>query len=93
MEENSNQQGQIQECPKTYLVWAILTTCLCCLPFGICAIVKAAQVEKFYYTGDYQRAVKASDDAKKYSIIAAVVGVVMSLIGYIIQMYYSLSLD
>lgn len=63
------------ECPDTYLVWAILTTCLCCLPFGVVAIVKASQVEKFYYMGLYQEAYKASNSAKKWSIVGAVVAI------------------
>lgn len=79
-------QEQKPECPKSYLVWAILTTCLCCLPFGIYAIVRAAKVEKCYYTGDYENAVKASQDAKKYSIIAAILGFLIGAISFVVEL-------
>ena len=59
-------------CPDTNLVWAILCTLLCCLPFGIVAIVKASSVEKLWYQGRHDEAIKAASDAKKYSIWGAV---------------------
>ncbi len=45
-------------CPDNYLVYAILTTLFCCLPFGIAGIVKAAQVSTKYQAGDYEGAVQ-----------------------------------
>ena len=78
--ENSAMQGQRPQCPDTYLLWAILTAFLCCTPLSIYAIVKAAQVEKFYYMGNYELALKASESAKKWSIISAVV----ALVGWLI---------
>lgn len=65
--------------PDNYLVWAILTTILCCLPFGIVAIVKAAKVDGLWNSGQYAAAQAAANDAKKWSIIAAVVGVVVGV--------------
>lgn len=53
------------QCPDSYLLFAILTTLFCCLPFGIVAIVKAASVSSKYQSGDYEGAVQASNDAKK----------------------------
>ena len=38
-----------------YLVQAILTTLFCCLPFGIVAIVYAAQVNTKIEAGDYRK--------------------------------------
>ena len=88
MEENKNiyrndadgqcatSQTQKQSCPDNYLVWAILTTCLCCMPFGIVAIVKAAQVERFFYSGNYMVALQSSKAAKKWSIVSAIVAAV-----------------
>jgi len=73
-------QGQPPQKPDSYLVWAILTTVLCCLPFGIVAIVKAARVDGLYNGGQYAAAQQASDDAKKWSIIAAVVGIVVGIV-------------
>ena len=50
--------------PENYLVWAILTTLFCCLPFGIVSIVYAAQVSGKYTSGDYAGAVASSENAE-----------------------------
>jgi hypothetical protein len=47
-----------------YLVHAILVTLFCCLPFGIVAIVYAAQVNAKLAAGDYQGALESSKNAK-----------------------------
>lgn len=62
------------------LVWAILATLFCCLPFGIVAIVKAAQVDGLLARGDYAGAQAAADSAKKWSIWSAVVSVVVLVV-------------
>lgn len=69
--------------PDNYLVWAILSTVLCCLPFGIVSIVYAAKVNGLYAAKQYDEAETASKNAKKWAIIAAVSGVVIDII-YII---------
>ena len=66
--------------PPNYLVWAILTTLFCCLPFGIVSIVYAAQVSGKWSSGDYAGAQASSDNAKRWAIISAVVGVVAIVI-------------
>ena len=71
--------------PATYLVWAILATLLCCMPFGIVSIVKASQVSSLYSQGRYQEAVAASEAAKKWAIWSAVAGVVISIIVIVLQ--------
>ena len=38
--------------PDNNLVWAILSTILCCLPLGIVAIVYASKVDGLYNQGD-----------------------------------------
>jgi Interferon-induced transmembrane protein len=53
-----------------HLVWAILATLFCCLPFGIVAIVYAAKVDSLVAGGDYHGAVDASDKAKMWSWIS-----------------------
>ncbi|MDR0939784.1 MAG: CD225/dispanin family protein [Mediterranea sp.] len=58
--------------PPSYLVWAILTTIFCCLPFGIVSIVNAASVESRFRSGDVQGALRASANAKKWAIAAAI---------------------
>jgi heme/copper-type cytochrome/quinol oxidase subunit 2 len=60
--------------PDNHLVWAILTTLFCCLPFGIVSIVFAAQVNSKWTLGDYQGAIASSQKAKTWAITAAVCG-------------------
>lgn len=69
--------------PETYLVWAILTTILCCLPFGIVSIVYASKVDSLYYSGNYDEAQNKSKQAKTWAIVAGVSGLVILLL-YII---------
>ena len=71
---------QMPQKPDNYLVWAILSTLLCCLPFGIVAIVKSSKVDTLWYAGNHVEAIQASNDAKKWSIISAVVGLVGGLL-------------
>lgn len=70
--------------PNNYLVWAILTTICCCLPFGIVAIVKSTKVNQLYAAGQYDLAVMQAQDTKKWCIIAAVTGIVINALYYII---------
>ena len=62
--------------PDNYLVWSILATLCCCLPFGIPAIVFASQVDGKHASGDYQGAQESSDKAKMWTMIAAGLGLV-----------------
>ena len=66
--------------PKTWLVESILMTVVCCLPFGIAAIVNAAKVDSKYATGDYIGAKKASDEAKKWVIVGLIAGLALYII-------------
>jgi hypothetical protein len=65
------------------LVWAILTTVLCCLPLGVASIVYAAQVNSKWAAGDVAGAQASSEKAKKFAIWSAIAGVVIAVI-YII---------
>lgn len=70
--------------PSNYLVWAILTTILCCLPFGIVSIVQATKVNGLWAQGQTAAAQEAADAAKKWAIIAAIVGVVLNVLWIIL---------
>ncbi len=59
-----------------HLVWAILVTIFCCLPFGIVSIVYAAQVNGFVAAGRFDSARQASESAKMWAWIAFAVGLV-----------------
>jgi ribosomal protein L40E len=65
---------------SNYLVQAILATIFCCVPFGIPAIVFAAQVNGKLAAGDYQGAVQASHRAKMWCWISFWVGLGFGLI-------------
>lgn len=56
--------------PQNHLVWAILTTILCCLPFGIVAIVYSCKVEPRYLAGEYASAQSAANTAKLWCWIS-----------------------
>lgn len=75
--------GQMQSvCPKTWLLESILVTIFCCLPFGIVGIIKASSVSSKFAIGDFAGAAKASADAKKWTIIGLVCGIVVNLLTY-----------
>lgn len=63
-----------------YLIPSILVTLCCCLPFGIVAIVYAAQVNTKLAAGDYSGASEASRNAKMWCYIALGVGLLAQLI-------------
>lgn len=69
--------------PDNYLVWAILSTVLCCLPLGIVSIVYSNKVSSLWAQGQYGAAQAASASAKKWAMISAIVGVVGAVIGII----------
>jgi hypothetical protein len=71
-----------QSPPPNYLVWAILTTIFCCLPFGIVSIVFAAQVNSKWQAGDYDGALNASKNAKIWSWVSFGV----AIIGFLVYM-------
>ncbi|MFL5386566.1 MAG: CD225/dispanin family protein [Longimicrobiaceae bacterium] len=68
-----------QQIPN-YLVHAILVTLCCCLPFGIVSIIYATQVNAKRDAGDIAGAMEASNNAKKWAMIGAGVGVVWLII-------------
>lgn len=69
--------------PENYLVWSILVTVLCCLPFGIVAIIKSTQVESLWSQGHVDAARQSAESAKKWAIwgaIAPAAGVLLFLL-------------
>ncbi len=70
--------------PDNYLVWAILSTVLCCLPFGIVSIVYSTKVSGLWASGQYGPAQEAANNAKKWAIISAIVGGVVAVISLIL---------
>lgn len=66
--------------PDNGMVWAILTTLFCCLPFGIIAIVKASNVNSLWMAGNYDAAYAAAKSSKNWSIAAACSGLAFTII-------------
>ncbi len=67
--------GMPREVPN-YLVQSILCTLCCCLPFGIVAIVFAAQVNTKLAVGDYAGALQSSNLAKGWCLAAFITGLI-----------------
>lgn len=66
--------------PNNNMVMAILCTVCCCLPFGIYAIIKASKVNGFYMAGMYDEAENTANEAKKWSTIGIITGLVIQVI-------------
>ncbi len=73
------EQGNLQK-PETNLVWAILSTILCCLPLGVVSIVYASKVDSLWSQGLQAEAVESSKKAKKWAMIGAIAGVVGAIL-------------
>ena len=74
-----------------YLVQAILVTLFCCLPFGIVAIVFAAQVNTKLAAGDYAGAVDSSNKARTWCWVSFGLGLAGSLIWFLFAFIGALS--
>ena len=77
--------------PDNKLVWSILVTLFCCLPFGIVAIIKSAEVNSKWAAGDVAGANQSAADAGKWikwsvivSIIGAVIGVILWVLLFVV---------
>ena len=67
-----------------YLIFAIITTVLCCLPLGIPAIVYASRIDSALKLGDYYGAQDAAKKAKLFCILSAAISVVVVLLYFFI---------
>ena len=66
--------------PPNYLVWAILSTVLCCLPLGVVSIVFSTQVNSKWAMGDVAGAQAASEKAKKFAIWSAIAAAIVAVV-------------
>lgn len=71
--------------PKSWLLESILVTILCCMPFGIVGIVYAIRVNSLYDQTDYEEAKRVSDNAKRWTTIGFIIGIIAFLIGVILM--------
>lgn len=92
--DNSNEYNpnfgasQPQEVPESYLVWTILATVLCCVPFGAVGIYFSTRVQRYWQMGQYADAADASKKAKMWAIIAAVTGIVLAVAYVVISFVF-----
>lgn len=70
------------KCPPTYLVWAIITTVVCFLPMGVCAILCANKVKKHFKAGNFDRACAMSERAALF--------VILSIVAWLVWMPFSI---
>lgn len=78
---NQQQSTQPPVSMTGMLVWAILNTLICCLPFGIVAIVMSAKINNAM---SYEEARMAYNSAKKWNLVATIVGVVWYILIFIL---------
>ena len=66
--------------PDNKLVWSILVTLFCCLPFGIVAIIKSAEVNSKWNAGDVAGAQQSAADAGKWIKWSVIAGVLLAVL-------------
>ncbi len=64
------------------IVWSILATIFCCLPFGIVSIVYASKVNSLLSVGNFQAAKEAADKAKMWAWISFGLGLLIGVISF-----------
>lgn len=79
-----NNQNSNQIKPSNHLVWGILTTLLCCLPFGIVSIIYATKVDTLFSSNKFEEAAKASKNAATWVIVDACSSLVLFVFYFII---------
>ena len=62
--------------PPSYLLWAILSCIVCCVPTGIVAIIYSSSVSTKYFSRDYEGARRASRLAQIWIIVSIVAGII-----------------
>ena len=72
--------GQVPPNIPNYLWQSIVVTLLCCMPFGVVAIVFAAKVDGLVARGDIAGANAASKSAKTWVIASFSTGLVITLL-------------
>lgn len=71
--------------PHNYIVESILVMLCCCQIFGIIALIYGVQVSSYYTQGNYEKAVEASETAKKWCVWGAVIGGIIVVLWVVLQ--------
>ena len=83
---NYQQPATTEPCPPTNLVWAIITTVLCCIPSGVVAIFYALKVSNKYREGDIEGAKRASETGAWWCIASIILGIIAMPLSYLMMM-------
>ncbi len=75
--------GDLPPSIPNHLVWAILSTILCCLPLGIVSIVYGAKVNTHLFRGDISAAQRSSRLARNWAIASIAVFAAVVVIGFL----------
>lgn len=80
-------QSDVSAAVPNYLIPAILSTVLCCVPLGVVSIIFAAQVNSKLAAGDMQGALESSKKAKMFTFIAIGAGLAVWVIVVILWVF------
>lgn len=75
-----------------YIIFAIISTVLCCMPLGVVAIIFASKINILQGAGDYEGAKNAAKKSKIIMIIGAVLTLIISII-FIIMVVISMNIE
>ena len=67
-----------------------MSTVLCCLPFGIVAIIQSTKVDSAWSAGDNEGAERAAKEARKWTFIAAGTGLAVMVIYLILLVFVAI---
>lgn len=81
--QSQNSPHELTAKPNNYIIWAILSTILCCVPFGIVSIVYASKVNILWRSGRYNEAKEASENAKGWALFSFAIGFVIFSVAFI----------
>lgn len=88
--ENNHNFDKFSVPPDNYLIWAILSTILCCMPLGVVAIVKSSSVNTLWFQGRHDEAYKAAESAKSFSIWSAGIAVILWVLYFVFAIFFGL---
>jgi hypothetical protein len=83
---NNNNNGK----PNNYLVWAILVTMLCCMPFGVVGLLKSLKVDRLWKEGDVAGAQRESESCKNFLIWGSIIGFIVDVLYFVLNIVSNL---
>ena len=71
--------------PDNYMIWAVLSTVMCCVPLGIAAVVYSNKVDSLWAQGQYEAAEDAANKAKNWAIASAVSVIILGFLYFFLM--------